>query len=255
MAAPPLPLLIFCGGGNPRYGQIAIDAGFAYGCRIPDDKPYFPLVFADQNWSKPCREKYMAALAHHKPNMATVLDWEREEQLSEVLDWAHEAASHVRQWVIIIPKVAGRAFQIPECVAGKPVVLGYSVATGFGKTTCDLSEFDGRRVHLLGGSPHEQMRLWALLSGPISGTLPGLEVRAEVVSVDGNMAMKMANQFNKFWAASASLSVGNHWPTLREAEAAEGREPWGHDAPYEAFRRSCANIFAAWGMMAEGRMA
>ena len=54
--------LIYCGGGNAKFAQIAIDAGFLYGAQLPSTV-YHPLHFADQNWKRPDREKYMKAVA------------------------------------------------------------------------------------------------------------------------------------------------------------------------------------------------
>ena len=80
-----MPELIYCAGGNKRMAQIAIDAGFEYGARLPARGLHHPIRFADQDWKNPDRVRYMAELEKHKPAMATVLDWEQEGQLGEVL--------------------------------------------------------------------------------------------------------------------------------------------------------------------------
>ena len=221
------PTLIYCGGGNPRFYRIATEAGFRYGAQLPDTI-YGPLYFADQDWKSPKREAYMAGLAEHRPVMATVLDWEYQEQLGEVLDWAEEAAQHVER-VVIIPKVMGGIQHIPRRVGSADVVLGYSVPTKYGGTQLPLWSFAGWPVHLLGGSPHKQMHVYAHLRSI-----------AEVVTADGNMMNKMATQRCAFWREKPG-SKGK-WITLKEAD---GRS-WDWDAPYEAFRRSCENIMAAW---------
>lgn len=223
------PTLIYCAAGNARFSQIAENAGYLHGARLPGTT-YFPLHFADQDWKKPDREKYMSALSVHRPTMATVLDWEREEQLPEVLSWAEEAAEFVGS-VVVVPKVVNGIDRLPQTIGGKPIILGYSVPTRFGATPCVWWEFAGRQVHLLGGSPHRQIQEWDYLRRV-----------ADVVSADGNMSNKMAVRHNRFWVPR-SLSVGNQWPTLRESN---GGEKWGEDAPYEAFRRSCENIVSAW---------
>jgi hypothetical protein len=224
--------LIYCAGGNKRFAQIAIDAGFKFGSQLPETV-YFPPFFCDQDWKKPNRAGYMEALAIHRPAMASVLDWEQDEQLPEVLDWAEEAAQYAAA-IVIIPKVVGQIHRIPLTVGGKPVILGYSVPTTFGATPCVPWEFEGRQVHLLGGSPHQQMEEWQLMR--VSG--------AEVVSVDGNQPQKQAIRFNRVWQMQTEkfISPHRHWPSLAELDG----EKWGTDAPYEAFRRSCANIMAEW---------
>jgi len=225
------PVLIYCADGNKRLAQIAIDAGFEYGARLPPRGLHHSIYFADQDWNNPDRVRYMAALKQHRPAMATVLDWEQEEQLAEVLDWAEEAAQYVER-VLIVPKVAGGIESLPRRIGGADVVLAYSVPTKYGGTFVPIWEFDGWPVHLLGGSPHAQMELYQYHA-------------LGVVSVDGNMHQMMATRFCQFWVRGTARYARNRWwPALREAN---GGERWaGDDAPYEAFRRSCRNIAAAW---------
>jgi hypothetical protein len=228
-----IPELIYCSDGNKRFASIAIEAGFRYGAQVPNTV-YFQPYFCDQNWRKPNREKYMAALGEYKPHLATVLDWEQSEQLSEVLDWAEEATQHIQEAVIIIPKVIGSIHLLPRRINGKQVRLGYSVPTKFAGTQVPVWEFEGWPVHLLGGSPKAQYRLTHYM---------------DVYSVDGNYAQKMATRYNQFFVhGSARYASNRWWPTLREAN--DGNL-WGDgtptaDAPYEAFKRSCANIMAMW---------
>lgn len=229
------PTLIYCGGGNRRLAEIAVAAGFRYGAQLPNTiyPDVAPLWFADQDWRDPKREAYMAALAKHRPTQATVLDLERDEQLPEVLDWAEEAAQHVER-VVIVPKVFGIIDRLPDRIGGADVVLGYSVPTRYAGTEVPTWEFVRRPVHLLGGSPHAQMRLAHYFN---------------VVSADGNMHQMFATRFCMFWVPGTARYASNRWwPTLKEAS---GGELWGNgesdaDAPYEAFRRSCENIVAAW---------
>jgi len=221
-----MPTLIYCAGGNRRFAQIAIDAGYQFGSQLPGTI-YHPIYFADQDWRRPNRAAYMAALAQHRPTLATVLDWEQYEQLAEVLDWAEEAAQYVAQ-VLIIPKVIGGITSLPRRINGADVVLGFSVPTRFGGTSVPSWEFDGWPVHLLGGSPHAQMRLTYYMN---------------VVSADGNMANLMATRRCQYWMPGNGDDPQNrYWPHLRGWE--------GRDAPAEAFRLSCQNIMAAWRALA-----
>jgi len=219
------PELIYCADGNRRLAQIAIDAGFRYGAQLPNTVYFWPY-FADQDWREPNREAYMAALAEHRPVIASVLDLEREDQLGEVLSWAEEAAQYVER-VMVIPKAFGVIPRIPARVAGADVILGYSVPTRFAGTEVPVWEFGRRPVHLLGGSPQAQMRLAHYLN---------------VVSADGNYAAKMAVRWGQFWTSGTATYAQNRWwPRLDEmGEAIQ------NDVPYEAFRRSCDNIMRAW---------
>lgn len=218
--------MIFCADGNPAFAAAAVEAGWLYGARLPATV-YQPVYFADQDWKQPNREAYMRALAEHGPAMATVLDWEREEQLPEVLSWAEEAAQHVRESVLIVPKVPGEVGRLPREIGGRRVVLAYSVPTSYGGSPLGLWEFAGWPVHLLGGSPQKQMRLWRYLS-PL----------CEVVSADGNMAHQQAHRC-RHWTTPPTRK--GHWVQLRESgdDRTEG-------ANLEAFRRSLGAISAAW---------
>jgi hypothetical protein len=223
------PTLIYCADGNKRLAQIAIDAGFAYGARLPARGLHHPPYFADQDWKNPDRVRYMTELEKHRPAMATVLDWEREEQRDEVLSWAEEAAQYVKR-VLVVPKVIGGIETLPRRIGGAAVVLAYSVPTKYGGTFVPIWEFEDRPVHLLGGSPHKQMELCYYLN---------------VVSVDGNMHQRLAVRHCQFWVPGTARYARNRWwPTLKEAN--DGMRWPGDDALYEAFARSCSNIIRAW---------
>jgi hypothetical protein len=223
--------IIYCAAGNSRFAQIAIEAGMTYGAQLPATV-YYPPQFVDQDWKRPDRAAYVAAVAQHRPRMATVLDWERDEQLPEVLAWAEDVAPFVER-VILIPKVIGGVPRLPRRIGGRDVVLGYSVPTRYAGTSVPPWEFAGWPVHLLGGSPHRQIAMAHYLN---------------VVSADGNYIAKMAQRWNQFWSLAPALyAKDRRWPRLIEVD---GRA-WGDgsstaDAPYEAFRRSCVNVMEAW---------
>lgn len=222
------PTLIFCYGGNKTFADIAISAGYKYGVQLPNTA-YYPPYFADQDWKRPDREAYMNALIRYRPEIASVLDWERMEQLPEVLEWAEEAAQYV-QTVILIPKVHNSVGMLPRFIGGKPIRLGYSVPTRFAGTELFLSEFTGWPVHLLGGSPRTQKSLSRYL---------------RVVSADGNMAAKMANERCLFFDHERRTDKG-YWATFADYD---GNKWPGEEANAEAFRRSCENIMRFWARL------
>ena len=141
------PELIYCAGRNRKLAEIALRHGFTYGAQLPATV-YYPPQFADQDWNHPNFEAYMRALETHRPRIATVLDWEREDQLPEVLRWAEAAAKFGSETIIIIPEVTGasRNFRAPSadvksgsatacrlCSAQPPCLHGSSLA---GRFTC-----------------------------------------------------------------------------------------------------------------------
>ena len=166
----------------------------------------------------------MALLAQHRPALATVLDWESPEQLPEVLSWAAEASHHVSEAVLVVAKVPGGIGDIPHSINGREVRIGYSIPTSHGGAPLGLWEFAGRTIHLLGGSPQRQREVYSYLRGI-----------ADVRSLDGNMAKKMATSRCCYWIARRGRK--GHWQALS-----------GHNGNgvEEALRRSLENIFLAW---------
>lgn len=206
--------------------MIAHAAGWLYGARLPPKGiAPFPLYFADQDWRRPDRTRYMAELQIRRPVLATVLDWETPEQLPEVLSWAEEAAQHVSEAVLLIPKVPGGVPLLPRRVGGKDVWLAYSVPTAYGGSPVPLWELGGWPVHLLGGSPQKQHDCYRYLRGI-----------CDVRSADGNMAKKQATSRCLYWTRRTT-SHGHWQPIAREV---------AEDAPDECIRRSLTNILEAW---------
>ena len=222
-----IPALYYVADGNREYARIAVESGWLYGARLPATV-YERVDFADQNWREPNLEKYLAAIREHRPGMATVIDWEIPEQLPEVLAWAESVAPFVDR-IVVIPKVPGEVDRVPEIVGGKPVVLGYSVPTSYGGTTCGTWEFGRRPVHLLGGSPQAQMDFARYLN---------------VVSTDGSMAALQSRK-GRFWHNKRSLlwraSRSSHWCQLKLT--GDLRTDGAHK---ECFRKSLKNIKKTW---------
>lgn len=214
------PLLVFSAGRNRRYAEIALAAGFAYGCRS-DYRPLFPVTFADLNWRQPDLAAHLAFVAAQRPHLAVAPDVLTLEQLPAALDYAQRLAEHTER-VVLVPKVTGVMEQLPRWPW---LVVGYSVPTPYGGADgILLHDLAGWPVHLLGGTPHAQLTLARYLT--------------TVYSADGNSHMKAA-AFQKFWKAGRWVNGHYDDPTF---------DP-GHDAPYRAFAASCRNIAAAWATL------
>ena len=224
-----IPELVWCQAGNPRFAALAVAAGFRYGARLPGTT-YAPVWFADQHYRAPDRRAYMRALVEHRPACATVLDWEREEQLPEELDWAEEAAQYCRR-VILIPKVTGGVRRLPRQIGGRDVAIGYSMPSAYGSTSVPIWECFGWPVHVLGGEPQEQMTFWRRLRD-----------RLDVVSVDGNVASLMATRYAKVWVPGSGNRARSRWWVSLSSLGDERRQ----GAPDEALRRSLTAIRQAW---------
>jgi hypothetical protein len=227
--------LIVCTGGNRKYWQIVADSGLLNGAQLPDTV-YGSLYFADQDYRRPNKQNYLCALDQHRPTLATVLDWESHVELSEVLDWASQAAAFV-QTLVIIPKV-NQIDRIPETIEGKPVRLGYAVPTSHGTTDLPIEAFCGWHggVHLLGGNPLRQLELRGV---------PGLDIR----SVDCNQIMLKANrwaQFLQFRAAQMDMFGGLSQITTRWKQLKHIGLGGTYEAPSKALELSCLSLKLAW---------
>lgn len=210
-----------------RLMPVALSYGFKYGAQLPGTiyPELGPLYFADHDWKNPNRAVYMQAIKQHRPNLATVLDWQYSNQLHDVLEWAEEMAPYVD--TIVVPlKVSDEVDKLPHVVGGKRTRLGYSVKTNYGETDVPLREFKGWDVHLLGGSPHSQMKYRQYLN---------------VKSADQNMIGKMSHMC-KVWVPGTAKGRNRLWGALRDLAGYQQ----GRDSNLEAFRRSCKNYMAVW---------
>lgn len=207
--------LIYCAGRGGRFAEIAVAAGFSYGCRS-DYRPSHPVAFADLDWKRPNREQHLAFVREHRPRFAVAPDILALDDLPDVLAYGERLAAYAER-VLIVPKVAG----VMEALPRLPwLMIGYSVPTQYGGADALLlPELAGWDVHLLGGSPQAQLTLAPYM---------------RVVSVDGSAATKAA-RFGTWFC-----SRRRQWVSRREGVAA------GPDLPYRTFERSCSEIVRAW---------
>jgi hypothetical protein len=142
----------------------------------------FPLTFIDCDYKKYNHETHLKACESAKPKYATVRDIMTEAQCEAAgieyfdFDTVMKFAQDLKRFterVIVIPKY--------DCLGDIPdrYVLGYSIPTKYGGTPMPMSMFDGREVHLLGGS-------WKKQRGYITNP------NCNVVSFDNNYEWKVS---------------------------------------------------------------
>jgi hypothetical protein len=226
--------LFFCAGNNRRFAEIAIACGLEYGAQLPT-RVYYPIQFADQDWSKPhLASQYIEALRTHRPDTATVTDWERDDQYEQIMAMSEEVAA-ICETVIVIPKVIGGIGRIPHRIGNARVVLGRPVGT-HSKTAPPVWEYGDRPVHLLGGTPQQQLVQARYLPN--------------VVSADCSSTAAMARKRCAYWTEgrAATGQPNRYWRQMSEDGIA------GKDAMYEAFRRSCVAYQRAWNRQRAGTL-
>jgi hypothetical protein len=218
--------LIYCAGGNPRLTEIAFSAGWKLGCRSDKWHYSYKLDFIDINYKSknPDKsfEKHLTRVAKERPKYATIPDLSDKEINETDIIRALGQAERLKNFcetVLVVPKLSGHVELLPSNLA-----IGYSVPTSYGGAQYPIWELTGRRVHILGGSPHEQLKVFRYVQ-PIG----------QVVSIDGNMAQKLAIQRCKYWKRGGrNGGQWLAWPVI------------GKNQYYEAFKESCKNIFNMW---------
>jgi hypothetical protein len=215
--------LIYCAGDNARLTEIAAQAGLLIGIRSGRSAHGYAVRFVDVEYQRPNFEKHLRAVARHRPKYATVPDLSESEVSTQDVARAlkqYEQLSDVCAIPLIVPKLPEQLALLPQDVA-----VGYSIPTTYGGVSQRMKpwHFEGRRIHLLGGSPHAQIALYQQLS-----------LCAEVTSADGNMAQLMATQYARYWDQG-------HWV----AHPARGTHT--PDLYLDCWRWSCAAIRRAWG--------
>lgn len=143
---------------------------------------HFP-IFVDNDYKHYDHEAHAGLVAAITPELATVRDIMTQTQcveagidyfsMGQILDWAVELEEHSDK-VIVIPKY--------DCLDKIPehYVLGYSLPSNWGGTPVPLEAFQGRKIHILGGSWKRQREILERMGD-------------DVVSIDNNAILKLAS--------------------------------------------------------------
>ena len=212
--------LIYCAGANASLMRIAHEAAYLLGIRSDRSDYGFPIGFVDIDYKKPDFALHLEIVKKHAPKYATVPDLSEREVSESDIERAVKQARQLQAYcetVLVVPKMPGQIALLPSDIA-----IGYSVPTSYGDAQYPLWELAGRRVHLLGGSPHEQMDLY-----------PYIMAAGAVISADGNMAQKVAIRFAKYW---------QHRQWLEHPLRGRGIK----DLYLDRWKRSCRNIQRSW---------
>lgn len=115
----------------------------------------------DIDWKNYDFARHLAAVKSVRPLLTVARDIEKLSALGQVLAQAYELSRFAR-YVIIVPKDRRLADGLSEFVPSV-FILGYSVPTRYGGTRVPLESFKDRPVHLLGGRPDAQLKLFHFL--------------------------------------------------------------------------------------------
>ena len=222
------PEIYVCALPNKQKYQIVQSSGFYNGARLIRDLGSISIRFADQNWKDPNLVVYKKLVAAYNPYAATVIDYESHISFDTVMEWCNAISPHVSR-IIVIPKVKCSVQNIPLTCNGVDIVLGYSVPTKYSGTDVDISEFYGRKVHFLGGSPKKQINLFL-----------NHYKHMDIVSLDNNYILMKANKFVEYWDYSSINPLTSSWYLL------SGSKESVRERTNIAFTRSLCNFHAYW---------
>lgn len=205
-------LFILCKGSQKRIKDVPYTYGMAYGTRHTET-PYHQPFFVDINWKKYDWQDYCHKIAKWKPVFALVPDYESVKQRKDLYQKIRDLRSLGVLRVGCCPKFDGAVAHIPSWL-----IVCVSVPTRYAGFLPNKSELEGRKLHLLGGSPHKQLEIIKHYDN------------ARVISVDGNMHTRSA------WYGSYYDDKKNCWHYRK----GEGRT---YD---ETLELSCKNIMRAF---------
>jgi hypothetical protein len=221
--------LIFCANDNPLYAQIAVEEGWSLGiCSNRGYQGYediSKISFVDIDYRNPDFERHLAVVGRLQPRYATVPDlsehYVSESDIERALRQA-EQLKNVCALPLIVPKLAGQVPLIP-----KEWALAYSVRTTYGGANYFFWEEEvrqglaGRRIHLLGGSPQEQIQIYLHVADFV-----------HISSVDCSMP-KRQSWFAEYW---------EHGRWVKHPKKGQKQR----NLPHECWRLSCRHIIRRW---------
>lgn len=157
-----------------------------------------PVVFLDNDFRDPDVERWLGVFEHYEPKIGVLGDAYTREEAREYVAVAHQIRdAHPAAEPIIVPKC--------DCFDLIPdeIVLGYAegAKNGDGKSAThphdfsDDTDWRGRRVHILGGTPTRQYQAIERLTTPGLQGLPP----ADIIGLDYNGYVHMTQQAGKYW--------------------------------------------------------
>ena len=181
------------------FATDAYELGFAPGVR--EDYTYqcgdlpnvdLPVVILDNDFRDPDLERYRDRFDRYDPSVAILGDAYTPRDARLLNDFAGELSeNHPYKAFVVVPKCSEALSLIND-----EVVLGY--AMGYSDVqahkVADLNEWRGRKVHLLGASPHTQYEVIEALTQPTLTDDPP----ADIVGLDWNGMQKVAYH-GEYW--------------------------------------------------------
>lgn len=205
--------------GRADLVELAVDEGFLRGSRLDSVAEHeaedYSLDFIDLHWEEPDTEKLVRVAERHEPEYAVAGDYNRENY-----DVINETAEEIRQYadnVIVVPHTPGEVEFIPDWC-----LVGFSFPSDYNSTLARPEEYQGRDIHILGGSPSKVRRFIRDYGPP--------------VSLDMNAHHRAALEFGTYWNPET-----DSWRDYSEIDPTID----GNEKAESAYVESCKNIIEA----------
>lgn len=195
----------------------AYERGFATGIREDytlqqDDLPNLnvPVYMMDNDFHDPDVDRWVEIFEHYRPKVGVLADAYTRDEAREYVEVAEELKERFPDSEIMV---------VPKCdcfdIIPDWMLLGYSAGGENSEGQADKSPMDfstvsdwrGRRVHVLGAAPQKQ---WDVVQRLTQPTHLG-EPPADIVGLDWNGAYSTAQNWFKYWRRKKANNVTSHY--------------------------------------------
>lgn len=186
-------LFIICKGSFKYLSELPLyEIGLEYGTRHSEKPKYQPFM-VDIDWKKYDWNEYLHKISLWKPTFALVPDYESEKQRKKLYNCIRDLKNLGVLRIGVCPKFSGAIKHVPSFC-----IVCISIPSTYAGFIPNKDEVNGKRLHMLGGSPQKQIKYIQLYDNAIT------------VSVDGNGFTKAA-QWKTVYDGTRNKWINNNY--------------------------------------------
>lgn len=218
-----------------EFAVVADQLGFRIGTRADQyetnrvDKMLdegIDVDFVDNNFEDPDRDRICDIVERVSPTYVVLPDIYSSSSVEGVVEFGELLSTEYGVTPIVVPKCEFDFTEVPDSW-----LMGFSVPSGYGGTDIQINQFDTHRVHLLGGSPRNQIKYANV----------ALEADVKVYSVDGNAFAKASGFGNIINEPVEILDKNGTLDQKTWVKDADGYTDWG-----QRIAQSLARYYELW---------
>lgn len=192
--------------------------------RLLDDG--YEIDFLDNDFEDPDEERLERILKKTNPEFVVLPDIYEDTEVEDVFSLGHKFADEYGATPIVVPKCEFDYNDIPPSW-----IVGFSVPSGYGGTEIEITEFQGHRIHLLGGSHRNQIKY----------ANKAVDANIDIFSVDGNAFSKASGFGNIINEPVEMLDNDGRLNAKAWVADADGYTDWG-----QRIAQSLARYYELW---------